>query len=49
VAINNAANEAIGTKITYRRRKGLRIWNEEIKNAIENKANSLPKITTKPW
>jgi len=32
-----AANEAIGTKKKYRRKKGLRIWNEEIKNAIENK------------
>jgi hypothetical protein len=32
-----AANEAIGTKQKYRRKKGLRIWNEEIKNAFENK------------
>jgi len=32
-----AANEAIGAKKKYRRKKGPRIWNEEIKNAIENK------------
>jgi len=37
IAIKQAANEAIGTKKKYRRKKGLRIWNEEIKNAIENK------------
>ena len=36
IAIKNAANKAIGTKKKYRRKKGLRIWNE-IKNAIENK------------
>jgi GTP cyclohydrolase II len=36
-AIKKAANEALGTKKKYRRKKGLRIWNEEIKNAIENK------------
>jgi hypothetical protein len=32
-----AANEAIGTNKKYRRKKVLRIWNEEIKNVIENK------------
>ena len=32
-----AANEAIGTKTKYRRKKGLRIWNEEIRNVIANK------------
>jgi hypothetical protein len=37
IAIKKAANEVIGTKKIYRRKKGLRIWNEEIKNAIENK------------
>jgi len=37
IIIKKAANEAIGTKKKYRRKKGLRIWNEEIKNAIENK------------
>ena len=37
IAIKKAANEAIGTKKKYRRKKGLRIRNEEIKNVIENK------------
>ena len=37
MAIKKAANEVIGTKKKYRRKKSLRIWNEEIKNAIENK------------
>jgi hypothetical protein len=37
MAIKMAANEVIGAKKKYRRKKGLRIWNEEIKNAIENK------------
>ena len=36
------ANEAIGTKI-YRRKKGLRIWNEEIKNAIQNERTVYQK------
>jgi hypothetical protein len=35
--MKKAANEAIGTKKKYRRKRGLGIWNEEIKNAIENK------------
>src|SRR5215468_5463119 len=28
---------ALGTKTKYRRKKGLRIWNEEIRNVIANK------------
>src|SRR5215469_5511145 len=37
IAIKKAANKAIGTKTKYRRKKGLRIWNEEIRNVIANK------------
>src|SRR5215475_12096883 len=37
IAIKKAANEAIGTKTKYIRKKGLRIWNEEIRNVIANK------------
>jgi len=37
ISIKKAANEAIGTKTKYRRKKGLRIWNEEIRNVIANK------------
>ena len=37
MAAKKAASEAIETKKKYGRKKGLRIWNEEIKNAIENK------------
>jgi hypothetical protein len=36
MVIKMATNETIGTKKKYRRKIGLRIWNE-IKNAIENK------------
>jgi len=43
-----AANEAIGTKKKYRRKKGLRIWNEEIKNAIENKGKAYQKYLQYP-
>ena len=43
MSIKKAANEAIGTKKKYRRKKGLRIWNEEIKNAIENKRTGCQK------
>ena len=43
IAIKKTANEAIGTKRKYRRKKGLRIWNEEIKNAIENKRTAYRK------
>jgi hypothetical protein len=42
MAIKKAANEEIGTK-KYRRKKGLRNWNEEIKNAIENKGTAYQK------
>jgi hypothetical protein len=37
ISSKKSANKAIGTKKNYRRKKGLRIWNEEIKNAIANK------------
>jgi hypothetical protein len=47
-AIKKAANEAIGTKKKYRRKKGLRIWNEEIKNAIENKRTAYQKYLQNP-
>ena len=43
-----AANEAIGTKKKYRRKKGLRIWNEEIKNATENKRTAYQKYLHNP-
>ena len=33
-AIKKATNEATGTKKKHRKRKGLRIWKEEIKNVI---------------
>ena len=48
IAIKKAANEAIGTKKKYRRRKCLRILNEEIKNAIENKRTAYPKYLQNP-
>jgi len=48
VAIKKAANEAIGTEKKYRRKKGLRIWNEEIKNAIENKRTAYQKYLQNP-
>ena len=48
-AYKKAVNEAIGTKKKYRRKKGLRISNEEIKNAIGNKQTNkqLTKNTYK--
>ena len=48
IAIEKAANEAIGTKKKYRRKKGLRIWIEEIKNAIENKQTPYQKYLQSP-
>jgi hypothetical protein len=48
IAIKKAANEAIGTKKKYRRKKGLRIWNEEIKNAITNKRTAYQKYLQNP-
>jgi hypothetical protein len=47
MAIKKAANEALGTKKKYRRKKGLRIWNEDIKNAIENRRTAYQKITSR--
>ena len=41
-----AANE--GTKKKYRRKRGLKIWNEEIKNAIKNKRTTYLKYLQKP-
>ena len=48
MAIKKVANEAIGTKKKYRRKKGLRIWNEEIKDAIENKRTTYQKYLQNP-
>ena len=48
IAIKKAANEAIETKKKYRRRKCLRILNEEIKNAIENKRTAYQKYLQNP-
>jgi len=48
IAIKKAANEAIGTKKKYRRKKGLRIWNEESKDAIENKRTAYQKYLQNP-
>ena len=47
IYIKKAANEAIGTKKKYRRKKGLRIWNE-IKIAIENKRRAYQKYLQNP-
>jgi hypothetical protein len=47
-AIKKAANEAFGTKKKHRRKKGLRLWNEEIKNAIENKRRAYQKYLQNP-
>jgi predicted DsbA family dithiol-disulfide isomerase len=47
-AMKKAANEPIGIKKKYRRKKGLRIWNEEIKNAIENKRRAYQKYLQNP-
>jgi len=46
--MKKAANEPIGIKKKYRRKKGLRIWNEEIKNAIENKRTAYQKYLQNP-
>jgi hypothetical protein len=35
--IQKAANDAIRKNKKYRRKKGLRIWNEEIRNAFAKK------------
>ena len=48
IATEKAANEATGTKKKYRRKKGLRIWNEEIKYAIENKRAAYQKYLQNP-
>ena len=48
IATKKAANEAIGTKKKYRRKKGLRIWYEEIKNAIENKRTAYQQYIQNP-
>ena len=47
-ATKKAANEAIGTKKKHRRKKGLRIWNGEIKNAIEIKRTAYQKYLQNP-
>jgi hypothetical protein len=43
-----AANEAIETKKKYVRMKGLRIWNEEIRNVIENKRTAYQRYLQTP-
>jgi len=48
MTIKKAANEAIGTKKKFRNKKGLRIWNEEIKNSIENKRTAYQKYLQNP-
>jgi len=48
MAIKKAANEAIVTKKKYMRKEGLRIWNEEIKNAIENNLTAYQKYLQNP-
>ena len=48
IAIKKAANEATGTRKKYRRKKGIGIWNEEIKNANENKRRAYQKYLQKP-
>jgi len=47
MAIKKAANEPRGTEKKYKRKNGLRIWNEEIKNAIENKRTAYQKYPQK--
>ena len=42
-SIKKTTNKTIGTKKKYRRKKGLSIWNEEIKNTIENKQTAYQK------
>jgi hypothetical protein len=46
--VKKAANEAIGTKKKYKRKKGLRISNEEIKNAIEKKRTAYQNTYKTP-
>jgi Glu-tRNA(Gln) amidotransferase subunit E-like FAD-binding protein len=48
MATKKAANEEIGTKKVFRSKKGLRIWNGEIKNAIENKRTAYQKYLQNP-
>ena len=48
LAIKKAANEATGTRKKYTRKKGIGIWNEEIKNANENKRRAYQKYLQKP-
>jgi hypothetical protein len=43
-----AANEAIGRKKKYRRKKGLRILNEEIRNVIANKRTAYQRYLQNP-
>ena len=37
MCIQRSAIEALGRKRKFRKRKGLRIWNEEIENMIKEK------------
>lgn len=46
--IEKSANEAIGTKRRYRKRKGLRIWNEELAEVINKKKISYKKYLQNP-
>src|SRR5215510_13644971 len=39
---------SIGTKTKYRRKKGLRIWNEEIRNVIANKRTAYQVYLQNP-
>ena len=48
MAIKKADNEAAGIKKKYRRKKALRNWNEERKNAIENKRTAYQKYLQEP-
>jgi hypothetical protein len=48
MATKKAANIAIGTNTKCRRKKGLRIWNEETKHAIENKWIAYQKYLQNP-
>ena len=48
IAIKKAASEAIGTKKKYRREKGLRIWNEEIRNVTANKRTAYQRYLQTP-
>jgi hypothetical protein len=48
IATKKAANEAIETKNKYKRMKGLRIWNEEIRNVISNKRRAYQRYLQTP-